>query len=110
MYGLADEIQDLQAKVKSLEEERLRFYRADGTFEVLASPEEVTKRRVECAKRIERLEAEAVIRKQDFDKITADRNIHRTFVGNLAAEIGGDTHDLSALYSLVKAKLGIRRP
>lgn len=30
-----------------------RFYRADGTFEVLASPEEVTKRRIECAKTIQ---------------------------------------------------------
>jgi len=40
-----------------LEEERLRFYHGDGQFEVLATPEEVVKRRVECARRLAELEA-----------------------------------------------------
>lgn len=42
--------------IKGLEDERLRFYNADGTFEVLLHAEEVVKRRVECAKRITDLE------------------------------------------------------
>lgn len=38
-----------ESRVSVLEEEARRFYHADGTFEVLASPEEVVRRRVECA-------------------------------------------------------------
>jgi len=49
--------------IKDLEAERLRFYRADGTFEVLASAEEVTKRRVACAARLAELEEVCEMRK-----------------------------------------------
>lgn len=56
MYGMEDDLQDLRAEVKLLKSERLRFYHADGTFEMMDSPEEVTKRRVECAQRITNLE------------------------------------------------------
>ena len=49
------DFEDIEELIR-LRAEQLRFYRADGTFEVLASPEEVTKRRVECAKHIMGLE------------------------------------------------------
>lgn len=48
--------EDIEELIR-LRAERLRFYHADGTFEALASPEEVTERRVACAKRIEELES-----------------------------------------------------
>lgn len=42
----------LRARVAELEAERLRFYHADGTFEVFATPEAVIQRRIECAQRL----------------------------------------------------------
>lgn len=42
-------------EIARLKEESLRYYKADGTFEVLASAEDVVKRRKEAAKRIEEL-------------------------------------------------------
>lgn len=60
-----------------LRAERLRFYHADGTFEALASPEEVTKRRVECAKRIAELEDQnLVLAKENNDLKAKLQDIH----------------------------------
>lgn len=42
----------LKVRLAELEAERLRFYHADGTFEVLSSPEEVIQRRLSCARRL----------------------------------------------------------
>lgn len=64
-----DRCEKAEARVMELESERLRFYRADGTFEVLASPEEVTKRRVECAARIEELSANWAIAEKRLTQI-----------------------------------------
>lgn len=55
----ASERDEARARVTELEADLLRFYHSDGTFEVLASPEEVVKRRVECAALIAELEARA---------------------------------------------------
>ena len=62
----ANELQEVCERIAELEAECLRFYHADGTYEVLASPEEVVERRVECAKRIETLEAELKTRPMFF--------------------------------------------
>lgn len=42
----------LADEVECLRDEALRYYRADGTFEVLGSAEEVVRRRIEAAKRL----------------------------------------------------------
>lgn len=59
---------------------------------------------------VEELKAEAVLRRRDHDKDRTDRNLCRTFIGNIAALVGGDDRDLSGLHSLLKAKLDIRKP
>lgn len=52
MREAADTITALRTRIGELELERLRFYHADGTFEILASPEEVIQRRIACAQRL----------------------------------------------------------
>ena len=51
-----------------------RFYRADGTFEVLASPEDVTKRRIECAKTIQAM-ANQIAKARDIVLTSPDTSI-----------------------------------
>lgn len=48
----------LRARVAEMEAERLRFYHADGTFQVLSTPEEVIQRRTAAAVRLAWLEAD----------------------------------------------------
>jgi DNA repair exonuclease SbcCD ATPase subunit len=54
-----------EAEVERLRSESLRFYRADGSYEALASPEEVVRRRIESAKAIVR-------QREECDRVKAE--------------------------------------
>ncbi len=46
-------LRDALDRIDSLDAESKRFYYADGSYEILASSEEVKAKRIECAKRLE---------------------------------------------------------
>ena len=62
-----DGIDEVLAERDRLREESRRFYHADGTFEVLATPEEVIERRKAAAREIERLTKELAAAKVDAE-------------------------------------------
>lgn len=53
----ADRIEADAARIAELEEKACRFYHADGSYEVLESPEAVVEKRKEAARRLADMEA-----------------------------------------------------
>jgi hypothetical protein len=68
--GALEQLAAAKATIAELQAEALRFYRADGSYETLASAEDVQQRRIDCAKQIERLSAE-LNRGMDDSRIAA---------------------------------------
>lgn len=51
-------VAELRDEIDRLKEEACRFYRADGTFEVMSTPEEAVKARIACAQMIQQFQAD----------------------------------------------------
>lgn len=95
--------QYLIERIAALEAERLRYYHADGTFEMLATAQEVIERRVGAAKEIEALRAQverlaAPVSDEEWEKIRHNAGIPpkrttiRTVINSVLIAARGDRH------------------